>query len=216
MLTIGIVQRRVDTNRLKLDIRKLLRKYYEMPLSQISFTEAMNEIFGLAVQHQVRLPPDLTLLMKTALTVEGLATQLDPQMSIVDVARPFADKIRQQRLSMRALWREMSHELMDTRRLLRGLPGRLEGLLQRLETGDMTLRLEMNRLGAYIAQLGVIINRLTAGIVVAAMFVFSALALRIPGGPLWLGLPALAVIGLALSTVLGLWLFIAILRSGAL
>ena len=216
LLTVGIVQRRVDTARLKLDVRNLMRKYYEMPLATVSFAEAMNEMFALAVKHRVHLPPDLTLLIKTALTVEGLATQLDPEMSIVDVARPFAAQIRQQRLSMRAVWREVSHEMMDTRRLLKGLPGRLEGLLQRLESGDMTIRMEMNRLGEYIQQLGVIINRLTAGIVVAAMFVFAALALRIPGGPMWFGMPALAVVGLALSTLLGLWLFIAILRSGAL
>ena len=52
--------------------------------------------------------------------------------------------------------------------------------------------------------------------VVAAMFVSSALALQLTSGPTWLGLPLLAVIGLALSALLGLWLFIAILRSGAL
>jgi ubiquinone biosynthesis protein len=216
LLSVGIVERRVDTARLKLDIRNLLRKYYEMPLAAISFTEAMNEMFGLAVKHRVRLPPDLTLLMKTALTIEGIATQLDPDMSIVDVARPFAKQIREQRLSARAVWKELSHEVMDTRRLLKGLPGRLEGLLTRLESGEMTIRWEMIRLGEYIRQMGVIINRLTAGIVVAAMFVFSALALRIPGGPTWLGMPGLAVVGLVLSTILGLWLFMAILRSGAL
>jgi ubiquinone biosynthesis protein len=216
LLGIGIVQHKVDVAVVKQDVRKVLRKYYEMPLSAISFAEAINEMFQLATKYEVRLPPDLSMLIKTAVTVEGLATQLDPTMSVVDVARPFAEHIRRQRLSPSYFMREVGREVGGIRRLLRRLPFRLEALLQTFESGDMTLRLELTRLGAYIWQFGIIVNRLTAGIVVAAMFVTSALALRIAVGPMWFGLPALAVVGLTLSTVLGLWLFIAIMRSGAL
>lgn len=216
LLGIGIVQHKIDVAVVKQDVRKVLRKYYEMPLSAISFAEAINEMFQLATKHEVRLPPDLSMLIKTAVTVEGLATQLDPTMSVVDVARPFAEHIRRQRLSPTYLMREVGREVGGIRRLLRRLPIRLEALLQTFESGDMTLRLELTRLGAYIWQFGIIVNRLTAGIVVAAMFVTSALALRIAVGPMWFGLPALAVVGLTASTVLGLWLFIAIMRSGAL
>ena len=60
------------------------------------------------------------------------------------------------------------------------------------------------------------INRLAAALIIAAIFLGSALILRSPTGPQWLGIPAFAFIGLVVSGVLGIWFFIALIRSGAL
>ena len=217
LLSIGIVEHRIDQAQLRADIRKVLRKYYEMPLAEVPLVEAMNEMFALATRYEVRFPADLTLLTKVALMVEGLATQLDPDMSIVDVAQPFALRIQRERLSPRNWLKEASRELRAIYRLTHGLPARLDALLQLLESGDFTVRAELPQLTSILRSVAVIVNRVAAAMIVAAMLVASTLVLRADSaGPVVFDVPILAVIGFVGSLIMGFWLFVAILRSGAL
>ena len=216
LLALGVVQSRIDRTRLKADIRKIVRKYYEQPLAEMPAVETVDEMLSLAAKYRVRLPADLTLLIKVALMVEGLATQLDPELSIVDVAKPFAARIQAERMSPQFILKGVSRDFRGAQRLLHGLPGRVDGLLQALEGGEITLRIELAYLDRYIRQISVTVNRLAAAIVVASMFLASTLALRVPVGPSIYDISLFAVVGFAVSLILGLWLFAAILRSGAL
>ncbi len=216
LLSLGVVRSRIDRPRLKADIRKIMRKYYEQPLADMPPTETIDEMLSLAANYQVRLPADLTLLIKVALMVEGLATQLDPALSIVDVAKPFAVRIQAERMSPQFIFKGVSRDIRVAQRLMRGLPGRVDGLLQAFEGGEITLRIELAHLDRYIRQISITVNRLAAAIVVASMFLASTLALRAAVGPSIYNISLFAVIGFAVSLVLGLWLFAAILRSGAL
>jgi len=217
LLSIGIVEHRVDQTQLRADIRKVLRKYYEMPLAEVPLAEAMNEMFALATRYQVHFPADLTLLTKVALMVEGLASQLDPDMSIIDVVTPFAWRIQRERLSPQYWLREVSRELTAVYRLSHGLPARIDVLLQLLESGEFTVRAELPQLTSLLRSVAVIVNRVAAAMIVAAMLMASTLALQVDSaGPILYGVPILAAIGFVGSLVMGFWLFIAILRSGAL
>ena len=217
LLSIGIVEHRIDQAQLKADIRRVLRKYYEMALADVPLAEAINEMFGLATKYEVRFPADLTLLIKVALMVEGLATQLDPNMSIIDVATPFALRIQRERLSPQFWLREASRELTAVYRLSHGLPGRINVLLQLLESGEFTVRAELPQLTSTLRSVAIIVNRVVAAMIVAAMLIASTLVLRSDAaGPVIYDVPVFAVIGFVGSLIMGFWLFIAILRSGAL
>jgi ubiquinone biosynthesis protein len=143
LLDIGVVTRHIDRAQLRTDIQKVLRKYYEVPLSELEVGDAISEMLSLATKHQVRLPADLTLLVKVALIVEGLSTQLDPEMSIVDVAKPFAFRIQQERFSPRYFLKEASREIRGIQRLMTGLPARLDRLLGAFESGEVGIRVEV-------------------------------------------------------------------------
>ncbi len=141
LLKIGIVKQKFDRPRIKADIRRLLRKYYETPLAEVSPVEAIEELLLLATKHRVRLPADLTLLIKAALIVEGVATQLDPEMSIIDIAKPFALRIQQERLTPEYLIKQISRQGRLLQRLVGGLPVRLDNLLRLFEGGETQLLL---------------------------------------------------------------------------
>jgi ubiquinone biosynthesis protein len=217
LLSVGIVEHRIDQAQLKADIRRVLRRYYEMALAEIPLAEAINEIFGLAAKYEVRFPADLTLLIKVALMVQGLATQLDPDMSIIDVATPFALRIQRERLSPQFWLREASRELTAVYRLSHGLPARINVLLQLLESGEFTVRAELPQLTSTLRSVSVMVNRVAAAMIFAATLIASTLVLRSDSaGPVIYDVPVLAVIGFVGSLIMGFWLFIAILRSGAL
>lgn len=216
LLKIGIVKQTFDRPRIKADIRRLLRKYYEVPLAEVSPVEAIEELLFLATKHRVRLPADLTLLIKAALIVEGVATQLDPEMSIVDIAKPFAVRIQQERLAPDYFIKQISRQARLLHRLMSGLPVRLDNLLRLFEVGELTVRVEVAYLSQYVRQLSTIANRLSFAIVIAATLVASAVSLQSKVGPSVFDIPVIAILGFVLSIMLSLWLLIAILRSGAL
>jgi ubiquinone biosynthesis protein len=96
-----------------------------------------------------------------------------------------------------------------------GLPARIDDLLQLVESGELKLIIELAGLDDYIRWIIKAINRLAAALIIAAIFLGSALILRSPTGPQWFGIPAFAFIGLVASGILGIWFFFAIIRSGA-
>ncbi|PIB60099.1 AarF/ABC1/UbiB kinase family protein, partial [Pseudomonas sp. 2822-17] len=68
----GLVPEDVNMQQLHLDVDEVREKYYDVPLSQVSLGEAINDLFSIAHDHQILIPADLTLLGKTLLTVESI------------------------------------------------------------------------------------------------------------------------------------------------
>jgi ubiquinone biosynthesis protein len=119
-------------------------------------------------------------------------------------------------LSPKRFVREARREITSLRRLMTGLPARIDDLLQLVESGELKLIIELAGLDEYIRWIIKTINRVAAALIIAAIFLGSALILRSPTGPQWLGIPAFAFIGLVVSGILGIWFFFALIRSGAL
>ncbi|MCB6949697.1 ABC transporter, partial [Roseburia faecis] len=78
-----------DPHLLKEDVEVLREKYYDLPLSQLSLREAINDLYHLAFKYLIRFPADLTILGKSLITVEGVVESLDPEFSLIAAARPF-------------------------------------------------------------------------------------------------------------------------------
>lgn len=84
----GIIPEETDRSVLRADVDLLRDKYYKVPLSKISMGEAVNDLFTLALRHRITIPPELALLGKTLLEMEGVVTALDPEFSVFDAAEP--------------------------------------------------------------------------------------------------------------------------------
>ncbi len=80
---------------------------YTRPLSQISLAEVLMKLFRVAQRYQLTLQPQLILLQKTLLNIEGVGRQLDPQIDIWAVAKPVLAKILRERYSPRRVVREI-------------------------------------------------------------------------------------------------------------
>lgn len=96
-LEAGWMPRHVRVEALEAGVRTVCEPYFTRPLSQINLGEVLFKLFRMAQRYELTLQPQLILLQKTLLNVEGLSRWLDPQIDIWAVARPvLADIMRQQ------------------------------------------------------------------------------------------------------------------------
>ncbi len=90
-------------------IRAVCEPIFEKPLKDISFGEALVTIFRIARRYNMPVQPQLVLLQKTLLNIEGLGRQLYPDLNLWDTAHPFLENWIKQRYHPKTLWKEFQY-----------------------------------------------------------------------------------------------------------
>jgi ubiquinone biosynthesis protein len=99
----GWVPASVRIDELEAAVRTVCEPYFTRPLSEISLGEVTMKILAVARRYQLTLQPQLILLQKTLLNIEGVGRQLHPRIDIWAVARPVLERILRERYSLRRL-----------------------------------------------------------------------------------------------------------------
>jgi len=84
-------------------IRSVCDPIFEKPLSEISFAQVLINLFNTARQYNMEVQPQLVLLQKTLLYIEGLGRQLYPQLDLWDTAKPFLENWMKDQVSPKKL-----------------------------------------------------------------------------------------------------------------
>ncbi|MGQ9512078.1 ABC1 kinase family protein [Thermodesulfitimonas sp.] len=175
--SLGTVPPHADRSALRRDIDGLRQKYYEIPLSQISLAASMRDILSVAFKHQIRVPTQLTLLIKALVTAEGVIARLDPELSIVELARPLARRLVARRLRLPALRRMVLAYIEDYHRLLARLPDRVDRILELAAGGELKIKAVNPETDRIMRRLNTMVNRLVFAILLASLIVGSAFLL---------------------------------------
>jgi len=109
----GWMPSNVRIDELEAAARSVCEPYFTRPLSQISLAEVLLKLFRVAQRYQLTLQPQLILLQKTLLNIEGVGRQLDPALDIWAVARPVLERILIERYSPRRALKELRKRLPE-------------------------------------------------------------------------------------------------------
>lgn len=203
-----------DEAALAADVDDFIDHYHGVPLAQLDLAAMLGEVAALLREHKLALPPDLALMIKVMVTLEGMGRRLDPEFDMASEAAPFLHQALRARYAPAAVARRGWRALGDGVGVIAGLPGQLKHVLRALRSGKLTLNFDVERLQHLGEQLDHSVNRLTVGIVIAALIIGSSIVMTVSGGPTLLGLPVFGLLGF-LGAVLGsLWLLHSIWRSG--
>lgn len=213
LLSIAIGGQAVNRAELVRDVARLEQKYYGIPMAQIKLGESLAELLELSARYQVRIPPELSLLAKMLMTVESIVIQLDPQISIVDVAKPYGRRLMMQRYSPQQLSSKSFDLALDYARLLQKMPQNTDNLMRLLNEGEFSIKLEHVNMKPIASKLDLLSNRLSVAIILAAIIIGSALIMDSGATSLINHIP-LVDIGFSIAVVLGLFLTYSIIKSG--
>lgn len=213
LLEIADNTQHVSPEELRRDVAGLSRKYYGLPLSRINIGEALGELLELSGQYRVRLPAQLSLLVKMLMTIERTIAQLDPTISLVDIAEPYGKRALRSRFSGRKLKQELNEVLLDYTHIARSLPGDVSTALKKLNDGQIIIRMEHHRLEKYGAKMDLISNRLSLAIILASLIIGTSMFINMSSSNIVSRIP-LAEAGFVLAVVLGMFLAYSIFRSG--
>jgi len=203
-----------DEDGLLLEIQTFVDQYHGVPLKQIRLGAMLTELTALLRQYQLTLPPDLALLIKAFISLEGMGRELDPDFDMAGEAMPMLEKAMRKRYSPRAIIKRGWQSVSDTLALAAGLPQDISRLLRAARRGRLEIHIDVTHLKRVGNQLDRAISRLVVGIVVAALIVGSSIVMTVPGGPSLFGLPFFGLLGFVGAVVGGLWLLLSIRQSG--
>lgn len=111
--------------------REVCEPIFAKPLSEISFAQVLLNLFNVAREYNMEVQPQLVLLQKTLLYIEGLGRQLYPQLDLWDTAKPFLQNWLDEQVGIKAFSKTFKQKLPYWREQLAELPENLtEALLQ--------------------------------------------------------------------------------------
>lgn len=213
----GLVPDDVNMQKLRYDLDQLRGNYYDVPLSQVSLGQAVNDLFFVAYQHQIRIPTNLILLGKTLLTVEGVAQKLDPELSIIKVAEPFGRQLLKERYHPKKVIENISKHLVEYGEILTELPKNVQEVTSVMKKGKIHMEITIPELDLFLKKLDRISNRLSFSIVLLSFSIIMVgliigSALSRQSMLLW-NIPAIEI-GFGVAILMFLWLLHSIFKSG--
>ena len=179
-------------------VRTVCEPIFNKPLSEISFGQVLLRLFEVARRFQMRVQPQLILLQKTLLQIEGLGRQLYPELDLWKTAQPVLKDWAADRLSGRNLAEQLRRQLPDLSESLRMLPQVLQQAVQQASEGNFRIRIEQGGMEELRAELRAGSRRRDATIVGAVSLL---------GGLVWLAVninpwPGVVLCAAGLVTVL--------------
>jgi ubiquinone biosynthesis protein len=163
---------RVDE--LEAAVRAVCEPYFDRPLKEISLGMVLMRLFQTSRRFHVEIQPQLVLLQKTLLNIEGLGRQLDPDLDLWATAKPFLERWMLEQVGPQRLLDELREQAPLYAKLLPELPRLVHGFLKQRQGGDRRQR-ELELLIAEQRRT----NRLLQGIVYGGLgFALGLLAMQ--------------------------------------
>ena len=204
----------VDEARLAADLIEFVFNYSSVHLRDISMGRLLSELTVIMREHHLVLPPDLTLLFKALITLEGLGRQLDPEFDMGEHVEPFMAQVLPLRYSPAAMAKRAEHGIREMTSVLMGLPRDLSRFFKELRKGRAHIDLDLKRLDRFGHQIDRSASRLTLGIMTASLVIGSSIVMTIQGGPKIFGMPVLGFFGFIIAVFNSIWIVLSIWRSG--
>ena len=203
----------VNLSQLSNDYDRMLRKYYNISLSQINFSQVFYEVLQVARNNKIRLPSNMGLYAKTLANLEGVARSFDPEINLLDEIKPLmTDLFRRQLLGDNPL-QTVLRTALDLKSLSLQSPRQLELLLDRVTSETLRWNITIKDLDPLRRSVDDSANRLSFSIVVGSLIMGAAI---ISSSARTSQLSLISNVLFAAASFLGLWLIVSILRSGRL
>ena len=156
-------------------MRTVCEPIFQKPLSEISFGNLLLRLFQTARRFNMEVQPQLVLLQKTLLNIEGLGRQLYPELDLWKTAKPFLERWTREQMGPRAFFREIRKSLPFVLEKLPELPELLYNTVKKIEAGEVSLAQQRGQLHALRIELRMANRRTVYAIVVAAAAIVLAL-----------------------------------------
>jgi ubiquinone biosynthesis protein len=163
----GWVPKNTRAEELEAAVRTVCEPIFEKPLSEISFGLVLLRLFETSRRFNVEIQPQLVLLQKTLLNIEGLGRQLDPELDLWDTAKPFLTKWMNEQMGWRGMLRTLKQEAPQWATTLPTLPRKLNEALSAAKSdllveGYMHLMREQKRQNFLLALIAILLTALLA------------------------------------------------------
>lgn len=216
VLEMGEAAEPVDEEELKRDVMDIIDRYYGLSLKKVNASEGIQRLFELAIGYGIRLPRSYALVGKVLITCENIGRALDPDIDLIEEARPYIEEIALRRWMPDEVIGNIFADVRHAARLLKSFPGRASAIMAKVERGRLAIEFKHVGIEKLVRALDRVSSRITAGLIIAALIIGSSYIISLQRGPFLLGHPLLGIIGFVLAAAFAFIILISILRSGGI
>ncbi len=217
----------MDLKNFKADLKDISEPFYGRSLLTISVRDVYDQVIGLVLKYNIRLPRNLLLLFKTLIQTEALGKVLGSDASILQSMRPYAKELIERSYHYERIFENAGRDMVKASGYLRSAPKLLHDILHQVAKGKHRIEMKLSGLQRFERLMESGVNRLTVGMVLSASIIAGSLVLNsrqkviefqvdLLGGQTFSLTSLLGVVGYSIATVLGVWLIVSIIRSGKL
>jgi ubiquinone biosynthesis protein len=205
---------KTDIHKLTADIEQLIDTYHDFRLKDIPFGKIITQTFDLFRNNHVHPPTQFTLMLKSMMTIESLATSLNPDFRLIEALKPYAQRSGLKDFEPRQMLRNFRKAMQGAGDLASRLPEDINSVLTKFRQGKFQMRIHHEHLENLTKTLDKSSNRISFALIIAALLVASSLLVAQEGMILGLlSFQNMGILGYIIAAVIGIWLIISIIRS---
>ena len=155
----------------------------------------------------LRTPPELTMLGRALLALDEVTRTLDPRFDPDDAIRRHAADLLRRRVAGTSQGSVFA-TVLEAKEFVERLPGRVNKVMDALAEGELTLNVKGIDEREIVRGIAKVANRVTTGLVIAALIVGAAMLLRVPPRTTLFGYPALAIVCFGVAATFGVVLLV--------
>ena len=199
-----------DADELRRRASDLITRHQGTTMADLQAGSVIGELTGIAGACGLRLPPELTMLGKALLNLDEVARTLDPDFDPNEAIERESSDLLRKKLVQSAAPASLMSAVMEAREFTERLPGRVNKVLDSLAEGRLTLNVQGIDEKDLMRTAQKLANRITGGVIVAALIIGAALIMRVDTATTLFGYPALAIILFLIAAAAGLLMLVSI------
>ena len=205
------VQERFEATKFVREISVIVATFHDVDVQQINVGQLLFNVITIANNNDLKAPAELAMLAKTMLHLDAITKRLDPKFDPQTVIREYAERLMTQKLRQKFNPQNFYPALLDLNQLILDLPRRTRQILDLTAASRLTFGLKLTQAEEFLAGIHKVANRITVGVVIAALLLSSSMIMRYPARLQILGYPAFAVFGYVIALAAAIYLIVSTL-----
>jgi len=192
---------------LEFKISDMLAHYKYLSIDEMDFSRIMNESVDILVHYGLRIPPDIYLLVKSLMSIEGVAVLLCPEIDFAKEMQPYAIELVARQYNPKWIAREIFDSIKEYYKLIKDIPSDLNEIIYRLKEGRFKTQIEVKGLEPLINHIDGASSRMSVAIVLAALIIGASIISQ------WEKTHMFGTVVFGLAGILGFWLLIKLFKK---
>jgi ubiquinone biosynthesis protein len=205
------VRERFDAMKFNRDISTIVAAVHDANATDVNTGQLIFNIISMANNNELIAPPELTMLAKTLLHLDAITKKLDADYDPNRVIRDYAEQLMTQKLAQKFNPRNFYPALLDLNQFVLDLPHRAREIVDMTAAGRLTFGIKLSQAEEFLSGIHKIANRITVGVVIAALLISSSMMMRVSTRFTIFGYPGLAVTGYLVAAAAAIYLIVSVL-----
>ncbi|MDP6641984.1 MAG: AarF/ABC1/UbiB kinase family protein [Candidatus Nanoarchaeia archaeon] len=214
LIKLNFVDKKVSQIELKKDLSENLSKYYSVSSKEFNLTEAMYSVLAVSRKYEMQFPNDFVLLVKTLITVDGLAKTIYPSFNFIEELKPYTQELIRKKSSTKYLIDSLKKTLLDFKNTFSKAPQEFKKTMRAVQSPKVKVDIEDADVQKFVLELDRSSNRVSFGLIIAALLIGSALMFAAKLPPFVYDLSLVGIIFLIVAIIVSLLLVGSIYREG--